>query len=113
MNYIKCGDCYIPGIKLHDAHICLGRYGMMHKAYLREFRPILYNALVLSERLYEHCAEVEQTAQMRMNLIILELAKDAGATEQLKKTDPLMWVGLMNACKAQAEELVLNELIYI
>ena len=93
-------------------HIHLGRYGMMHKSYLKQFRPILYNSLVLSERLYEHCAEIEKAARMRMELMMPELAKDAGATEELKAADPLAWAGLMNTCKAQAEEIILTELIY-
>ena len=112
MNYIKCGDYYIPDIKLHDTSIHLGRYGMMHKSYLKQFRPILYNSLVLSERLYEHCAEIEKAARMRMELMMPELAKDAGVTEELKAADPLAWAGLMNTCKAQAEEIILTELIY-
>ena len=59
LNYIKCGDYYIPDIGLQKPNIRLGHYGMLRKAYLREHRPALYAQLVLSETLYEHCAEIE------------------------------------------------------
>ena len=112
LNYIKCGDYYIPDIRLQKPNIRLGHYGMLRKAYLREHRPALYAHLVLSETLYEHCAEIEQAARSRLDLMMPELAKSTGATEELKAQDPMKWVGLMNSCKAQAEEIVKYELIY-
>ena len=101
LNYIKCGDYYIPDIRLQKPNIRLGHYGMLRKAYLREHRPALYAHLVLSETLYEHCAEIEQAARSRLDLMMPELAKSAGATEELKAQDPMKWVGLMNSCKRQ------------
>ena len=74
------------------------------KAYLEGYRPDLYTALVVSESLYEHCAEIEAAVRRRLDLIIPQLAEGAGATEELKAADPMQWVGLMNTCKAQAEE---------
>ena len=73
----------------------------------------LYTALVASETLYEHCAEIEAAVRRRLDLIIPQLAEGAGATEELKAADPMQWVGLMNTCKAQAEEIVKFELIYV
>lgn len=84
----------------------------MRKAYLEGYRPDLYAALIASERLYEHCAEIEDAARSRLDIIIPRLAASVGATEALKAQDPMKWVGLMNACKAQAEEIVKFELIY-
>lgn len=77
------------------------------------YRPDLYTALVASETLYEHCAEIEAAVRRRLDLIIPQLAEGAGATEELKAADPMQWVGLMNTCKAQAEEIVKFELIYV
>ena len=82
------------------------------KAYLEQYRPDLYTALVASEKLYEHCAEINEAAQRRIDLIMPELAKNAGATEDLKRKDQLAWVGLMNTCRAQADEIVKFELVY-
>ena len=90
----------------------IGHYGRLRKAYLEQFRPDLYTALAASEKLYEHCAEIDAAARSRIDLIMPGLAKGAGATEALKATDPMKWVGLMNACKAQAEEIIKYELIY-
>ena len=74
--------------------------------------PILYNQLVLEEKLYDHCLEIEDAALSRMEQLLPALAKDAGATDELKATDQMKWVGLMNACKNQAEEIINAELIY-
>lgn len=90
----------------------IGHYGHLRKSYLEGYRPDLYTALAASEKLYEHCAEIDAAARSRIDLIMPELAKSAGATEKLKAADPMKWVGLMNACKAQAEEIVKYELIY-
>ena len=91
----------------------IGYYGHLRKAYLEGYRPDLYIALAASEKLYEHCAEINAACRSRLDLMIPQLAKTAGATEKLKAADPMKWVGLMNTCKAQAEEIVKFELIYI
>lgn len=91
----------------------IGHYGRLRKAYLEQYRPDLSTALVASEKLHEHCAEIDAAARSRIDLIVPGLAKSAGATEALKAADPVKWVGLMNACKAQAEEIVKFELIYV
>ena len=113
MNYIPNGDYLIPDLKLSEQPTKpLGKYGRMRKAYLKEHRPILYNQLLMSEKLYPHLIEIDETAQSRLEQMMPQLAKDAGATEQLKASDPMKWVGLMNTCKAQAEEILMAELIH-
>lgn len=69
------------------------------------------NQMLLSEKLYPHLQEIDETAQSRLEQMIPQLAKEAGATEELKANDPMKWVGLMNTCKAQAEEILMAELI--
>ena len=73
---------------------------------------LLFNELVLSDKLFEHCAEIDEAARNRMELIVRSLAKQYGVTEQLKAENQMEWVRQMNACKAQAEEVVKAELIY-
>ena len=90
----------------------IGHYGRLRKAYLEGYRPDLYAALTASETLFEHCAEIEETARHRIELIVPELAKQYGVTEKLKAENQMEWVRQMNACKAQAEEVVKAELIY-
>ena len=112
MTYIQNGDYLIPDLKLSEQPTKpLGKYGRMRKAYLKEHRPILYNHLLLSEKLYPHLLEIDETAQSRLEQLMPRLAESAGATEALKARDPMAWVGLMNTCKAQAEEILLAELI--
>ena len=84
----------------------------MRKKFLKENRPILYSRMLLSETLYPHLLEIEETMERRMEELIPQLAETAGATEALKAADPMKWVGLMNTCKAQAEEIILSELIF-
>lgn len=112
LTYTKNGDYLIPDLKLSEQPSKpLGKYGRMRKAYLKEHRPILYNQLLMSEKLYPHLIEIDETAQNRLKQMMPRLAETAGATEQLKAADPMKWVGLMNTCKAQAEEILLAELI--
>ena len=113
LTYTMNGDYQIPDLKLTEQpEKPLGKYGRMRKAYLKEHRPILYNHLLMSEKLYPHLIEIDETAQSRLEQMMPQLAKDAGATEQLKASDPMRWVGLMNTCKAQAEEILMAELIH-
>ena len=112
LTYTMNGDYQIPDLKLTEQpEKPLGKYGRMRKAYLKEHRPILYNQLLMSEKLYPHLLEIDETAQSRLEQMMPQLAKDAGATEQLKASDPMKWAGLMNTCKAQAEEILMAELI--
>ena len=111
ITYTQNGDYLIPNIVIRKTKP-LGHYGRLRKAYLEMHRPILFNELVLSDKLFEHCAEIDEAARNRMELIVPELAKQYGVTEQLKAENQMEWVRQMNACKAQAEEVVKAELIY-
>ena len=112
LTYTMNGDYQIPDLKLTEQpEKPLGKYGRMRKAYLKQHRPIFYNQLLMSEKLYPHLLEIDETAQSRLEQMMPQLAKEAGATEELKASDPMKWVGLMNTCKAQAEEILMAELI--
>lgn len=111
ITYKTVNDVQIPNLTLPET-APIGRYGRMRQRYLKENRPVLWNHLVLTGTLYEHLQEIETAAQSRIDLMLPKLAAAAGATEELKAADPMKWTGLMNNCKAQAEEAVLNELIY-
>ena len=111
ISYTTVNDVQIPNLVLPETEP-IGRYGRMRQRYLKEHRPVLWNHLVLTGTLYDHLHEIETAAQSRIDLMLPKLAEAAGATESLKAADPLKWTGLMNTCKAQAEEIVLSELIY-
>ncbi len=111
ITYTTVNDVQIPNLTMPETEP-IGHYGRMRQRYLKEHRPVLWNQLVLMGALYEHLHEMETAAQSRIDLMLPKLAAEAGATESLKAADPLKWTGLMNNCKAQAEEVVLSELIY-
>lgn len=112
--YMKNGDYRIPDLKLSEepGSKPLGKYGMLRKTYLQEHRPILWNQMILSETLFPHLREIDETARQRLEQMMPELMKSAGVTEALKASDPMKWVGLMNTLKAQAEETILTELVF-
>ena len=113
LTYTQNGDYMIPDIQLSEQPMKpLGRYGRMRREYLKKHRPILWNQMILSEKLYPHLYEIEETANRRMEQMMDELAKANGVTEEMKSENPMLWVQTMNNLKSQAEEAILNELIY-
>ena len=113
LTYTRSGDYWIPNLSLSQQETQpLGKYGRLRKKYLQEHRPVLWNSLILSEKLYPHLREIDETANRRLEQMMPALMQSAGVTEALKASDPMKWVGLMNSLKAQAEEVILTELIY-
>ena len=111
--YKRCGDYLIPDLALNvKAYPPLGKYGKMREIYLREHRHLLYSTMLLGGRLDDHLHEIDDAAQKRMDQLTQQMAETAGITEELKARDPMRWVCEMNAIKAQAEEMILEELIY-
>ena len=113
IQYLKAGDYLIPAIEGPKplAHP-LSKIGRMYQRHIRENHPLVFNEMVMTNTWTEHLQEIDETANRRMEQMITELAKEAGVTESLKAADPLRWVGLMNNIKAQAEEIVLSELVF-
>ena len=111
LYYTMKDEVLLPELSLPETEP-IGRYGRLRQKYLREHRPILWNQLLMNGTLWPHLHEIETAAQRRIDLMLPKLAAEAGATEALKAADPMKWTGLMNSCKAQAEEVVLSELIY-
>ena len=113
MTYTRNGDYLIPDLSLTETEQKpLGKYGRLRKDYLKEHRPILWNRMILSETLFPHLREIDETANRRLEQMMPEMMKSAGVTESLKASDPMKWVQTMNSLKARAEEVILNELIY-
>lgn len=113
ITYTKHGDYYIPDITLSDdTHYQIGKYGRMRKTFLREHKPILYSDLVLTEKLYFHLAEIDETCYRRLGIMIPAMAKREGVTPALKKEDSMEWTRRMNSIKARAEEIVMDELVF-
>ena len=95
-----------------EPETALGKYGLLRRRYLKEHRKVLFTNLLTSGKLNEHLAEIDRTAKQRMEQLVTEMARTEGVTEELKARDQMKWVGLMNSLKAQAEEIILSELVY-
>ena len=114
LTYRQAGNVLLPNVTLGEMETAqpLGKYGWMRKKYLKEHRPVLYNALIATGKLQKHLMEIEETAQRRLEQMMTEMQEKAGLTERMKAENQMEWVGQMNGLKAQVEEILLNELIY-
>lgn len=114
LDYVKNGDYWIPAITIpeHETGPALNRWGQARMDFLKGHRPWEYQYRLIHAKLYSHCREVEEQAKERYETLMKELPKAAGITEELKATNQMEWVGMMNNCRAQAEEIIYNELIY-
>ena len=110
--YIKCGDYYIPDLTLPEEPRPMGKWGRMHREYLKATHPITYTNLILSGKLWTYLADLNEQAQLRLDTLVSQMKAAEGITEALKASDPMKWVGLMNTLKAQAEETILTELVF-
>ena len=112
MEYVKCGDYYIPNLVLEPETRPFGRWGRLHRDFLKEYHPIRFHTLLLSGKLGTYLADLNEQATARMDLITQQMKEAEGVTEALKRKDMMAWIGAMNNIRDRAEEIVLSELIY-
>lgn len=113
-TYILGADgIYYPNLVSTDEKPHYGKYGMMRKTYLKEHRPAMYSLYMLEDRLVEHLNAVDDEAQERMDILVRQMMEKQAITEELKAYDQMEWVRAVNGIRNMAEEIVLNELIYI
>lgn len=112
LNYVLAGDYYIPDLKLPDEERPIGKYGRMHRDYLKEHRSMQFNHLVLEGRLWTYLADLNEQAQRRLQMIISQMQEAESVTEDLKAYDQMSWVRAMNSIQNRAEEIILRELVY-
>ena len=113
IDYILVGDYYIPDLKLPEENRPIGRYGRLHREYLKQEHPARYSSLILTGKLWTYLADLNEQAEERLYLIIGQMKAAEGVTEELKAQNQLEWVGRMNNIRNRAEEIIKNELIYI
>ena len=113
MQYIRVGDYFIPDLELPEETRPMGKWGRMHRDYLREYKPIQYNCLLLSSKLWTYLADLNEQAQDRLERIIEQMKTDEGISEALKASDPMAWVQRMNNIRTRAEEIIREELIFV
>lgn len=112
IDYVLVGDYYVPDLKLPEECRPIGHWGRLHQSYLKLYRPILYNELILSGRLHTVLADLNEQAADRLGLIIRQMAEAEGVTETLKAENQMLWVQSMNSIRNRAEEIIKAELIY-
>lgn len=111
--YALVGDYYIPNLTLPEEERSVGRYGRLHREYLKETRPHTYNDLILTDGLWAYLADLDEQAEERLNHIIRQFREKDGVTEELKKQNQMEWVRRMNSIRIRTEEIILHEMIYV
>ena len=113
ITYSQCGDYYIPNLVLSQEELQpIGKYGRMRRRYLKEHHPVIYSNLLLTGKLNQHLAEIDQACTDWIELITQQMKVQEGVTEALKAADQMDWVRHMNSIQSRAEEIVLSELVY-
>lgn len=113
ITYEECGDYLIPNlIPDSEPEGELRKFGLMRKSYLENYGRGIYTGLLLSGELKKHLLMIQEQAEERFDLLVKQMVKQEGVTEQLKAQDQMLWVQRMNKIRARAEEIVLNDIIY-
>lgn len=113
LGYTLHGDYYLPNLVLNEEEPTYGKYGMLRKQFLKDYRPARYQCLLLTGKLTEYLNQIDRDAREQGEMLMKRMAKKQGVTETLKMRDQMKWVGLMNNIKASAEEIVLKEIVYM
>ena len=113
IEYTKVGDYYMPNLVLEKEKINLNKYGRARLNFLKQNRKTEYTIMFVNGTLNKHLKEIHETAQERLDIIIEQLKEKNNLTEEMKNTEQLYWVGMMNNFKNIAEEIVYKEVIYV
>ena len=112
LDYVLTDHYYLPALRLPEDKRPIGRWGRLHREYLKNYRPLLYNELLLSGRLQTILADLDEQAAERCRLIVRQMAQAEGITEEIKARDPVRWVQAMNSIRSRNEEIIQTEMIY-
>ena len=113
MGYTLHGDYYLPDLVLREEKPTYGKYGMLRKQFLKEYRSARYQYMLLTGKLNEHLNQIDQEVREQVETLMEQMIEKQGVTEELKAQDQMKGVRLMNNIKASAEEIVLKNMIYV
>ena len=113
MGYTLHGDYYLPDLVLREEKPTYGKYGMLRKQFLKEYRSARYQYMLLTGKLNEHLNQIDQEAREKVEMLMKQMAEKKGVTEELKVQDQMKWVRLMNNIKVSAEEIILKNTVYV
>ena len=111
IEYVLVGDYYIPDLKLPNEERPIGKYGRMHREYLKEHNSMMFNDLVLDGQLWTYLADLNEQAENRLQFIIKQMQETENVTDELKEQNQMAWVQAMNNIYNRAEEIVIHELV--
>ena len=113
LEYVKCGDYMIPNLKANEEpENPLTKYGLMRRSFLKEHRKGVYSGLLLEGKLKDHCLMIQEQADDRFDLLVRQMARAEGVTDEMNAADQMKWVRMMNNIRTRAEEMVLAEIVY-
>lgn len=112
IEYVLAGEYYIPNLRLPDEERPIGKYGRMHRDYLMEHNRMRFDDLILEGQFWTYLAELNEQAQLRLQLIISQMQEVESVTEELKEKNQWLWIQRMNSIHNRAEEIVLKEIVY-
>lgn len=112
LTYRKEGDYFLPNLEAPESPK-IGKYGMLRHQYLRENKRAILTGMQMAGTLKTHLEQIDREATEKVERLTAEMASRQGVNEQMKRTDQMKWVGMMNLIKASAEEIVFRELIYV
>lgn len=115
ITYRRVGDYFIPNLILppEETNVTLGKWGILHKAYLEKNKKVFFNTLLMQGKLYQHCAEVEKQAQDMFDMLVERMKEIEGVNEHLKEENQMEWVQRMGNIQQRAREIVCKEIIYL
>lgn len=113
ITYSKCGDYYLPDLTVSDTkEYIIGKYGSLRRQFLKKHHKSYYTYLLMTGKITEHLAEIDETCHNCMKRMVSKMAKQEGITEQLKADNQMLWVQKMNSIHGRAEEFVVREYVY-
>ena len=113
LSYTLHGDYYLPDLVLNEEEPTYGKYGMLRKQFLKEYRSARYQYMLLTGKLNEHLNQIDQEAREQVEMLMKQMAEKKGVTEELKVQDQMKGVRLMNNIKVSAEEIILKNTVYV
>ena len=113
MSYTLHGDYYLPDLVLREEEPTYGKYGMLRKQFLKEYRSARYQYMLLTGKLNEHLNQIDQEVREQVETLMEQMTEKQGVTEELKVQDQMKWVRLMNNIKVSAEEIILKNTVYV
>lgn len=112
IDYVLVGDYYVPEMKLPEEKRTIGHYGRLHREYLRQVKPMVFNELILSGQLWSYLADLNEQVTERRNVMMKQFMEKEGVTEELKKQNRYEWVRRMNGIRSRVDEIIMKEMVY-